>query len=74
MDLQGSWPCHVHRTPDGEIRVLKIRGRDYIIIENSRPHSELSDDCITELQAIRFSNTGVHPSEYTDKVGHVAKI
>lgn len=69
VDLQISWPCHVHRAPDGEIRVLKIRGRDYILIENSRPHPELLGDCITELQAIRFSNIGIHPSEYMDKVG-----
>jgi hypothetical protein len=62
--------CSFHRTGQGVIRVHTYgRGREHVfLVEHSRPHPTLSQDCETRVQAIRITPKKVAVSPHTDRV------
>ncbi|MDJ0656367.1 MAG: hypothetical protein QNJ40_19565 [Xanthomonadales bacterium] len=68
MDLLIPAPCQVHRTTQGTVRVHQESGRHYFLVESSRPHPELPDDCETHLQSVMVYQGTVTPSSLSDRV------
>lgn len=66
--LEIPWPCDFHRGPDNTVRTITAGNTVIFLLENSQPHPDLPDDCVTQLQAVKVNDSDMHVSEYTDKV------
>lgn len=68
VNLEIPWPCDFHRGPDNEIRIKAFNNESVFLIEYSRPHPELPNDCETRLQAVKVANNVLRASEHTELV------
>lgn len=64
-------PCEIHRKPNGSIVTFLNQGEHIILVENSRPHPDLPNDCLTKIQAITLGN-GLTPPRASEAVATVA--
>ena len=62
------WPCDFHRGPDDAVRTMTFDDTLIFLLENSKAHPDLPDDCVTQVQAVKAIDGGWQASEYTDKV------
>ncbi len=61
-------PCRLHRTVAGAVRVESPHGAPTALIESSRPHPQLAQDCDTRLQGVRMVNGTLNLSTQTSRV------
>lgn len=61
-------PCQVHRRTDRSVRVESPQGAPVALIESSRPHPELPNDCDTRIQAVRVIDGKPRVSEHVSRV------
>ncbi|TBU96090.1 hypothetical protein [Phytopseudomonas dryadis] len=48
------WPCELHSTPDGEVRVVTFEGHPIVLLQHSQPEAPPGQGCRTHLQALRL--------------------
>ncbi|PAU61568.1 hypothetical protein BZL41_14045 [Pseudomonas sp. PIC25] len=67
LDLQLKWPCQFHRDREGGLRTLQVGENRVLLVESSEKVPD-SQDCRTEIQAVRTLGTGLEPSEAVSRV------
>ncbi|BBN55700.1 hypothetical protein TRE132_38250 [Pseudomonas chlororaphis subsp. aurantiaca] len=68
IDLSLKWPCQFHRDPSGTLRTKQVGTRQVILVESSEQLPSPSQDCRTEIQALRSTGQGLEASSAVSRV------
>jgi len=68
IDLRLKWPCQFHRDASGTLRTRQVGTRQVILVESSQQQPAPSQDCRTEIQAIRNTGQGLEASSAVSRV------
>ncbi len=67
LDLQLKWPCQFHLDRDGGLRTRQVGENRVLLVESSEKVPD-SQDCRTEIQAVRTLGNGLEPSTAVSRV------
>lgn len=68
LKLLLKWPCQFHRDPNGRLRTKRVGSTPVLLIESSEKMPAPSQDCHTEIQALRAIEGGLEPSPAVSQV------
>lgn len=68
IDLRLKWPCQFHRDASGKLRTQQVGARQVMLVESSEQMPPPSQDCRTEIQAIRSTEQGLEASPAVSRV------
>ncbi|MFC5699302.1 hypothetical protein ACFPU0_27685 [Pseudomonas sp. GCM10022186] len=67
LDLQLKWPCQFHLDQEGGLRTRQVGDNRVLLVESSEKVPD-SQDCRTEIQAIRAHGNGLEASRAVSRV------
>lgn len=67
LDLQLKWPCQFHLDREGGLRTRQVGENSVLLVESSEKVPD-SQDCRTEIQAVRTHGNGLEASKAVSRV------